>query len=336
MALLVAGVNPRRSVFYPLRERFAGEPARCSALGVVVSHRDFSEGLMLAKGGRIELYAVVREGCDALAAAVEVLSDLTVSPDLASAIYFAEGEDAAAHLFAALCGLDEFGSYEPSEEMAEAVGRAMAEARRAGSLGSGLESLFSIATRLCSSLSIEGQTIPVPLLAGTAVELARRVFGHLDRCCVFLSRAAELPLAIGEAFADAGVGGFLLPEGGDVPVYAEGASNTADDIRAIVGIADIVVLEDGRAHAAFAQLKVREVARLRRGRPTLLLDCGPGEGLVDRRMSSIDGVFLYNASDLAAIAKDVFAGAESHVELSEKLIDQAMRSFRNQAPFSLL
>lgn len=331
MALLVMGINPRRSVFFPLRERLSGETARRGVLGALVAHRDFSEGLLLVGGRRIELYAVARDGCDGLAAAVDLLSGLAAPSDVASALYFAEEEDAASHLFAAICGLDEFGAAEQQEALAEALGRALAEARQGGGLGDRLAPLFSIATRLISVLSLEGRAVSASMLASTAVELARRVFGHLDRSCVFLSGEAELPLAIGEAFAEAGAGSFLLAEAGEVPWFAEGKSSAAGDIRAVVGAADIVVLDDKGVCATFGQLKVREVARLRRGRPTLLLDCGPGEGLVDRRVSSIDGMFLYTAADLAAIAKDAFSGAQNPEGVGERLIGQALDSFRDQA-----
>lgn len=61
----------------------------------------------MASGARVELYAVAEEGCDAYDIAAGLFGAVA-DGEVAGALYFAEGIDAASHLFAALCGLDEF------------------------------------------------------------------------------------------------------------------------------------------------------------------------------------------------------------------------------------
>ena len=107
MGLFVAGVNPRRPVFPSASQHLADAAARRALLGAVSGHRSLSEGLFVAADGRLELYAVADEGCDAYDIAAGLFGAVAEG-EVAGALYFAEGIDAASHLFAALCGLDEF------------------------------------------------------------------------------------------------------------------------------------------------------------------------------------------------------------------------------------
>ena len=107
MGLFVAGVNPRRAVFSPISQRLADGASRRALLAEVSAHRSLSEGLIVASGACVELYAVAEEGCDAYDIAAGLFGAVA-DGEVAGALYFAEGIDAASHLFAALCGLDEF------------------------------------------------------------------------------------------------------------------------------------------------------------------------------------------------------------------------------------
>ena len=58
MGLFVAGVNPRRAVFSPISQRLADGASRRALLAEVSAHRSLSEGLIVASGACVELYAV--------------------------------------------------------------------------------------------------------------------------------------------------------------------------------------------------------------------------------------------------------------------------------------
>ena len=88
MGLFVAGVNPRRPVFPSASQHLADAVGRRALLGAVSGHRSLSEGLLVTADGRLELYAVADEGCDAY--------------DIAAGLFgaVAEGEVAGARSFA--------------------------------------------------------------------------------------------------------------------------------------------------------------------------------------------------------------------------------------------
>lgn len=363
MGLFVAGVNPRRAVFSPISQRLADGASRRALLAEVSAHRSLSEGLIVVSGACVELYAVAEEGCDAYDIAAGLLGAVA-DGEVAGALYFAEGIDAASHLFAALCGLDEFarepqagasllreGDSLAAGDLAQPGGRgtlgvpgapgspdalsacwarALSEARRAGALGDDLTRLAAAVSRLSSALSAADTSASTAALAETAVELARRVFGHLERRCVLVAGPDDFSLALAGAFLSAGIERFqLLGDGGcDAAARAfDAAMADPQLLSALLVDADIVLAESAVEGAALDRRLMKGVVRLRRGRPMLLVDASADGSLVDRRIASLDGVFLYTAADLAAITRDAPWARPGADDARERLFADAVRAF---------
>ena len=361
MGLFVAGMNPRRAAFSPISQRLADGASRRALLAEVSAHRSLSEGLIVASGACAELYAVAEEGCDAY----DIAAGLFVAVadgEVAGALYFAEGIDAASHLFAALCGLDEFargpreGASLPGEcdglaaagELSQPGGRgalgapglpdalaacwarALSEARKAATLGDALTRLAAAASGLSSALSAADASASTAALAETAVELARRVFGHLERRCVLVAGPDDLSLALAGAFLSAGIERFQLlgdEEHGVAACAFDAAMAEPQLLSALLVDADIVLAESAVEGAALDRRLMKGVVRLRRGRPMLLVDASADGSLVDRRIASLDGVFLYTAADLAAITRDAPWARLGADDARERLFTDAVRAF---------
>lgn len=82
-------------------------------------------------------------------------------------------------------------------------------------LGDALTRLAAAASGLSSALSAADASASTAALAETAVELARRVFGHLERRCVLAAGAGDFSLALAGAFLGAGVERFQVLGDGD-------------------------------------------------------------------------------------------------------------------------
>ena len=348
MGLFVAGVNPRRPVFPSASQHLADAVGRRALLGAVSGHRSLSEGLLVTADGRLELYAVADEGCDAYDIAAGLFGAVAEG-EVAGALYFAEGIDAASHLFAALCGLDEFarGSRESASLPGECDGlaaagelsqpggrgalgapglpdalaacwaRALSEARKAAMLGDALTRLAAAASGLSSALSAADASASTAALAETAVELARRVFGHLERRCVLA----------------AGVERFQVLGDGDCEEAARVLGAPVADpqlLSALLVDADIVLAESAVEGASLDRRLMKGVVRLRRGRPMLLVDASADGSLIDHRVASLDGVFLYTAADLAAITRDAPWARLGTDDTRERLFADAVRTFALQ------
>lgn len=363
MGLFVAGANPRRAVFSPISQRLADGASRRALLAEVSAHRSLSEGLIVASGARVELYAVAEEGCDVYDIAAGLFGAVA-DGEVAGALYFAEGIDAASHLFAALCGLDEFarepqagasllreGDSLAAGDLAQPGGRgtlgvpgapgspdalsacwarALSEARQAGTLGDDLTRLAAAVSRLSSALSAADTSASTAALAETAVELARRVFGHLERRCVLVVGPGDFSLALAGAFLSASVERFQLlgnEEHGAAACAFDATMADPQLLSALLVDADIVLAESAVEGAALDRRLMKGVVRLRRGRPMLLVDASADGSLVDRRIASLDGVFLYTAADLAAITRDAPWARLGADDARECLFADAVRAF---------
>ncbi|MEC4273270.1 hypothetical protein VJ923_08885 [Adlercreutzia sp. R25] len=351
MALFVAGINPRRPVFLPASHLVTDVSARRALLADVAARRGLTEGLLVADEGRIELYAVAEEGCDAYDIAVGLFGGTSASLDVGGSLYFAEGLDAASHLFAALCELDEFAGAKSglraeegisasgasgssfADGLSTSLAHAVAEARSAGCLGEGLSRLANAANTLAGTLAAESTGATAAALAETAVELASRVFGHLERRCVLAVGSSRLSDALGDAFARAGVDDFVFLGTDEQNERARllGARTAAPEgLSVVMGNADIAIVGSAVPGIAIDRRLMKGVARLRRGRPMLIVDGSRDGALVDRKVASIDGVFLYTADDLAVITRDAPWARVGAGVSREKLLADATQRFARE------
>ena len=197
-------------------------------------------------------------------------------------------------------------------------------------MGDDLTRLAAAVSRLSSALSAADTSASTAALAETAVELARRVFGHLERRCVLVAGPGDFSLALAGAFLSAGVERFQLlgnEEHGAAARAFDAAMADPQLLSALLVDADIVLAESAVEGAALDRRLMKGVVRLRRGRPMLLVDASADGSLVDRRIASLDGVFLYTAVDLAAITRDAPWARLGADDARERLFTDAVRAF---------
>ena len=220
-----------------------------------------------------------------------------------------------------------------SREAAGLWARALSEARKAATLGDALTRLAAAASGLSSALSAADASASTAALAETAVELARRVFGHLERRCVLAAGAGDFSLALAGAFLGAGVERFQVLGDGNCEEAARVLGAPVADpqlLSALLVDADIVLAESAVEGASLDRRLMKGVVRLRRGRPMLLVDASADGSLIDHRVASLDGVFLYTVADLAAITRDAPWARLGTDDARELLFADAVRTFALQ------
>ncbi|MFR7494035.1 MAG: hypothetical protein ACLUVF_04960, partial [Adlercreutzia sp.] len=152
-----------------------------------------------------------------------------------------------------------------------------------------LTRLAAAASGLSSALSAADASASTAALAETAVELARRVFGHLERRCVLAAGAGDFSLALAGAFLGAGVERFQVLGDGDCEEAARVLGAPVADpqlLSALLVDADIVLAESAVEGASLDRRLMKGVVRLRRGRPMLLVDASADGSLIDHHVAS--------------------------------------------------
>lgn len=330
MTLVMVGANPRRAPFLPLSASLAGEGALGAVLTALAGHRSVAEALVLATGERFEVYVVVEDGVDSYDLVLGLLgSAANAGADLAAHGYFAEGADAAAHLFAAVAAIDEFAAAD--EDMAAAWCAGVAPARARGSFGPRLEALGDAARALAARLAAADGAETADALGATVAELARRVFDHLDRRQVLAVGDDGLVAAAVAALAQAGVGRFSFVGAAPAPHGAAQASPvvSAEALPVALGNADIVVAAPG-AVPLLDKRAVRAAMRSRRGRAMLLVDVSAGHAAIDSRAASIDDAFLYTRDDLVRLTQDAPWSQAGRAAQRRAAVAEAVRDFSYQ------
>lgn len=333
--LIMVGANPRRAPFVPLSRALEDGESRRNLVASLAAHRAVAGALVVATAARAEVYAVVEEGVDGYEAVMALLGACGPTGTAAAAHgCYGEGIDAAAHLFAAVAGADEFSG--GNEDVGAALIRAAGEARAADALSPSLSALAEAAGRLgrrLDSLSV-GESLEAE--AATAAELARRVFDHLERRHVLLVGASPLLEAVAAALGRAGAGQFSTVQtasgDGDAGVPLNGNPVIAPEALPVaLGNADIVVAAAG-GHGAVVDKRLAKAAmRAHRGRPLLLLDVSePPARAIDDRVASIDDAFLYTADDLARITRDAPWADLGRAPSRQAAIAEAVRDFAYQ------
>ena len=328
MTLVMVGANPRRAPFFSLR-RSLGPGAAGDLAAAVAGRRGVSEAFVLVGAERLEAYAVLEEGVDGY----ELLSSLWGAPGVAAPAdgaahgYFAEGIDAASHLFAAVAGADEFAGAD--EDGVAVLDAAVGAARQRGTVGSQLEALADGARALAARLAAARAEESATALGETVAALAQRVFDHLDRRQVLLVGDDSLLGAAAAALTRAGVTQFALIGDGPAVRCAGGVRVSPEALPVALGNADVVVAAPGTVPVLDKRL-VRTAVRARRGRPMLLVDASDRGGAIDPRVAGVDDAFLYNRDDLARLTQDAPWARAGGVRSREALVAAAVRDFSYQ------
>ena len=145
--------------------------------------------------------------------------------------------------------------------------------------------------------------------------------------------AGDFSLALAGAFLGASVERFQVLGDGDCEEAARVLGAPMADpqlLSALLVDADIVLAESAVEGTSLDRRLMKGVVRLRRGRPMLLVDASADGSLIDHRVASLDGVFLYTVADLAAITRDAPWARLGTDDARERLFADAVRTFALQ------
>jgi glutamyl-tRNA reductase len=322
-ALVLVGVSHHRAPV-ELRERAALDRADAAELARRLAGAT-GEAVCLSTCNRTELYlaedsadAAVRKGEAAL---------LALESELGPALYRLRDEAAALHLFRVAAGLD---SMVPGE--GEILGQ-VRSAYEAGSTGRLLDRLFRDALRAGRKARSETAIGESPAsTSSAAAALAEQVFGDLrGRRIVLIGAGKVSELAARN----------LLSRGAEIAVVANrsvdraaalaaelgGAALPLDEIEQELVRADVVLSSTSAPGWVVDRETVARLLSARRGRPLFLIDLAVPRDL-DPAIHELEGCYLYDIDDLAAVVSETLAGRRREAERAEAIVAAEAERFR--------
>jgi glutamyl-tRNA reductase len=350
MKLLLAGVNHRTAPLH-LRERLAYRTEEIPGALMEIQARGAKEALILSTCNRVELTAALDDNFSVETLIESLLSRRTgLSVDeILPHIYRYENSEAIRHLFRVASSLDSMIVGEP--QILGQLKQACTQARDHGAIGTFLDTVltraFNVAKRIRSETEIGQNAVSVSY---AAVELAREIFGSLQKKRVLVIGAGKMSEGAARHLIRAGAAGILITNrtaerAEDLARLFQGEVVPYEQFPQRLSEVDIVITSSAAKGFVLTPEMIRRALDARKNQPMFLIDIAVPRN-VDPAVAKIEHAFLYDIDDLQRLTEqnlktrlDVAQHAESIVtdevarleaRLREREVVPTILSFQEQ------
>jgi glutamyl-tRNA reductase len=291
------------------------------------------ETVILSTCNRVEFYIhtpAVESGVNPCIEFLSAYHDLPISA-FTPYLYQLHDADAVRHLFRVAASLDSLVLGEP--QILGQVKTAYLSAHAAGRTGVVLNQLFSRALNVAKTVRSEtGIGDHAVSVSYAAVELAKKIFEHLEACTSMILGAGETSELAARHLLRQGVGSMFVVN--RTQARAEKLAQTLD-AKAISWDAfpehlvqtDIVISSTSAPHPVIRKAMVQDVMRARKGRPMFFIDIAVPRD-IDPDVNTLDDVFLYDMDDLEHVVAANREARQLEAQAAEDLIWREVRHFQ--------
>ncbi|NWF94245.1 MAG: glutamyl-tRNA reductase [Syntrophaceae bacterium] len=334
MELIVVGLNHKTAPI-EIRERLAFPEERMEhALNQVKSLPSLKENMIVSTCNRVEIYAAVREAEGAMADLKAFLSRYHGLPlkEFETNLYYLVGEEAVRHIFRVASSLDSMVVGEPQilGQIKSAYNVAV-EAKSSGLiLHRLLHRAFHVAKRVRTETKIGNSAVSVSYVA---VELAKKIFGSLEKRTVLLVGAGEMSELAARHLVSAGVEKVWVTNRTYDRAIAlaqefRGEAIPFEEMNRGLRIVDIVISATNSPEHILHHDHVVRVMKDRKQKPIFFIDIADPRD-IEPRVGDVENVYLYNIDDLQKVANDNIEDREKEARKAETIIQEEVAKFLN-------
>ena len=309
-----------------IRERLALSPDKLPALlQELRACDDFSESLVLSTCNRLEIYVHARNE-NAQQSIREILCrSLNVKNDLLAAhAYRLHNLSAIQHAFSLAAGLDSqiLGETEILSQMKQALATAQEFENTGSVLNRLFEKSFQTAKIVRTQTGIDKGQVSI---GNIAADLAKRIFGKLQKSRVLLIGSGEVGQRTAQALKNRGVEHLAVSSR-----TAENAQHLAaqlhadalpfEEIHTSLDQFDIVISSTAAPGLILKYEDFHAARRARPAKPFFLIDLAMPRDL-DPSLNELENCYLYNLDDLAAIANENLARRNAECDQAHVLLN---------------
>ncbi len=297
-------------------------------------HGVTSESVILSTCNRVEVYAVVPAGDGGAGITRYLASEHGIKHrELERHIYRYAGCEAVGHLFRVASSLDSMVVGEP--QILGQVKDAFKAAREHGSLGRVMHPLMrrtmTVAKRVRTQTAVGQSSVSV----GTAgVDLARQVFGNLERRRALLLGAGEMGRLVARSLLAHGVEELVVANrtyanAVELSRHFGGSAVHMDQLDSYLGQVDIAVVSTGAQHHLLTRARMAPIMRGRRYRPLFLVDLSVPRNVAPD-VHEIEGAYVFNVDDLSAVAQAGLKKRKREATVAEAIVrEEAERCYES-------
>lgn len=329
--LLVIGVSWRTAPI-AVRERFCMDaPRRRQALEQLARSEGVREAVVLATCERTEAILWAQ---DASLAAGSVLNFLTHEYGLRSSdwrhFYRLLDERALLHLMRAASGLDSMVAGDPQIllDLQAAWTQSQAAAVSASFLDAVFANVLAAGARVRDETGLGASVMSVPC---AAVELARQIFGSLEKCRVLLAGAGRVAGQVAERLAASGAGPVCVMSrtfghAAELAARVRAGAAPLQEMPQHLAEADVVIAAAAAPEFLIARAAIEAACCERHGRPLLLVDLGLPRN-IDPAARELPDVFLHDLDGLTDILERAAGEARQRSGQADPIIASEARRF---------
>jgi len=332
MELLVIGLNHKTAPI-EIRERLAFQEGEIEkALSQAKSLPSLMEGMILSTCNRVEIYAAARETEKAILDLKKFLSYYhSVSlKEFEGNLYSFVGEDAVKHVFRVASSLDSMVVGEPQilGQIKSAYNLA-AESKASGLiLHRLLHRAFHVAKRVRTETKIGNSAVSVSFVA---VELAKKIFGTLEKKSVLLIGAGEMCELAAKHLVSGGIEKVLVTNrtyerAVDLAQEFKGEPIPFEEMVQGLKRVDIVISATDSPQYLLRHEQVAKVIKDRKQKPIFFIDIADPRD-IEPKVGDIENVYLYNIDDLQKVANDNIQDREKEAKKAEAIVQDEVVKF---------
>jgi glutamyl-tRNA reductase len=330
MTIIALGIN-HKTASVELREKVAFSPEQLSnALSQLASSEQFKEAVIVSTCNRTELYCSLEHSNSQ--ALLKWLADFHCidTEQLEDNVYIHQNQDAINHLMRVACGLDSLVLGEP--QILGQIKQSYNSAKQHHCVLPTFERLFqktfSVAKQVRTETDIGASAVSV---AYAAVNLAKHIYGQLDKTKVLLIGAGETIELVARHLYQQHPKAITVANR-----TIERAKSLAEEVDAeVISLAqlpeklhdaDIVISSTASTLPIIGKGMVEQALKQRRYKPMLFVDIAVPRD-IESQVGELDAAYLYSVDDLQAIVNENMASREQAAEQAQEIILQRTHEF---------
>ncbi|MEJ6476566.1 glutamyl-tRNA reductase [Pseudoalteromonas piscicida] len=330
MTIIALGIN-HKTASVELREKVAFSPEQLTeALHQLQHSSQFKESVIVSTCNRTEIYCSL-ESADpqALLGWLSEFHNIE-QQDLTENVYVHMNQDAVNHLMRVACGLDSLVLGEP--QILGQIKQAFSTAKQHQAIQPTFERLFqktfSVAKQVRTETDIGASAVSV---AYAAVNLAKHIYGQLDKTQVLLIGAGETIELVAKHLSQHNPKSITVANR-----TIERAQNLAKEVGGnVISLAqlpdalpdaDIVISSTASTLPIIGKGVVEQALKKRRHKPMLFIDIAVPRD-IESQVAELDAAYLYSVDDLQAIVNENLASREQAAVEAQQIIDARTQEF---------
>ena len=324
MDLVCLGLN-HKTAPVEVRERFAVGPQKLGeAAKELLELEAVSEGLVISTCNRTEFYLAASAAAPAIEQLTNHLSaKSSTGHDAIPHFYQLEKSAAAHHLCRVVSGLDSMmlGETEIFGQVKQAYQAALDAGTTAGTLNRVFQRAFGIGKKVRTETSIqEGSTS----VGSVAVDLAEKIFGHLQHSEVMILGAGEMSRVTAQSLVSRGARSIFVANRSfdracQLAEEMGGSAVRFDAWQEVLERVDVVISSTGSPHAIVRRADVEKARRARKFRPLFLIDIAVPRD-IEPAVGEIEEVYLYDIDTLEQLAEEARSRRQQQIDDCERII----------------